>query len=107
LVTQLWLHIWSGGTPVLFLPLRDVILAQLACPLSDIMFCLQSGITNLSLYKHGLKEQRHNLIFKIDNCIGGRKANFLLICFSEIKKMVPLHCKLYFFIHSLTLKNNE
>jgi hypothetical protein len=33
-------------------PLSDVILAQLACPLSDIMFCLHSGITNLSLYKH-------------------------------------------------------
>ncbi len=31
-------------------PLSDVILAQLACPLSD-MFCLHSGITNLSLYK--------------------------------------------------------
>ncbi len=30
----------------------DVILAQLACPLSDIMFCLHSGKTNLSLYKH-------------------------------------------------------
>jgi hypothetical protein len=33
-------------------PLSDVILAQLACPLSDIMFCSHSGITNLSLYKH-------------------------------------------------------
>ncbi len=30
-------------------PLSDVILAQLACPLSDIMFYLYSGITNLSL----------------------------------------------------------
>ncbi len=34
------------------LPPSDVILAQLACLLSDVMFCLQSGITNLSLYKH-------------------------------------------------------
>jgi hypothetical protein len=33
-------------------PLSDVILAQLAYPLSDIMFCLHSGITNLSIYKH-------------------------------------------------------
>jgi hypothetical protein len=32
--------------------LSDVILAQLACPLSDVMFCLHSGITNISLYKH-------------------------------------------------------
>jgi len=30
----------------------DVILAQLACPLSDVMFYLQSGITNLYIYKH-------------------------------------------------------
>ena len=33
-------------------PLSDIILAQLACPLSDVMFCLHSRITNLSLYKH-------------------------------------------------------
>jgi len=25
-------------------PLSDVILAQLACPLSDVMFCLHSGM---------------------------------------------------------------
>ncbi len=41
---------WNGGA--VSFPLSDVILAQLACPLSDIMFCLHSGITNLSLYKH-------------------------------------------------------
>ncbi len=28
-------------------PPSDVILAQLACPLSDVMFCLHLGITNL------------------------------------------------------------
>jgi hypothetical protein len=33
-------------------PLSDIILAQLACLLNDVMFCLHSGITNLSLYKH-------------------------------------------------------
>ncbi len=33
-------------------PLSDVILAQLACPLSKIMLCLHSGISNPSLYKH-------------------------------------------------------
>ncbi len=33
-------------------PLSDVIFARLACPLTDIMFWLHSGITNLSLYKH-------------------------------------------------------
>jgi hypothetical protein len=36
-------------------PLSDIILAQLACPLSDITFCLHSGITNLTLYKHCYK----------------------------------------------------
>jgi hypothetical protein len=52
-VTQLCLQIWSGGMLVLLAsPLSDDILTQLACPLSDIMFCLHSGITNLSLYKH-------------------------------------------------------
>ncbi len=43
---------WHAST--VSFPLSDVILAQLACPLSDIMFCLHSGITNLSLYKHCL-----------------------------------------------------
>jgi len=37
---------------VVSFPLSDVILAQIACPLSDVMFYLHSGITNLSLYKH-------------------------------------------------------
>jgi hypothetical protein len=32
--------------------LVGVILAQLSCPLSDVMFCLHSRITNPSLYKH-------------------------------------------------------
>ncbi len=45
-VTWLCLHIWSDAV--------CIILAKLACPLSDIMFCLHSGITNLSLYKHCL-----------------------------------------------------
>jgi hypothetical protein len=33
-------------------PLSDIILALLACPLSDVTFYLHSGITNLSFYKH-------------------------------------------------------
>jgi hypothetical protein len=41
---------WHAGA--VSFPLSDVILAQLACPLSEIMLCLHSGITNLSLYKH-------------------------------------------------------
>jgi hypothetical protein len=41
---------WHAGA--VSFPLSDVILPQLDCPLSDIMFCLHSGITNLSLCKH-------------------------------------------------------
>ncbi len=33
---------WHAGA--VSFPLSDVILAQIACPLSDIMFCLHSGI---------------------------------------------------------------
>jgi hypothetical protein len=40
---------WHTGA--VSFPLSDVILAQLACPLSDVLLCLHSGITNLSLYK--------------------------------------------------------
>ncbi len=29
----------------------DVIFAQLACPLNDVIFLLRSGVANLSLYK--------------------------------------------------------
>jgi hypothetical protein len=30
----------------------DIIFAQLACPLNDVIFLFTSGLTNLSLYKH-------------------------------------------------------
>jgi hypothetical protein len=43
---------WHAGA--VSFPPSDVILAQLACPLSDVMFCIHSGSTNLSLYKHWL-----------------------------------------------------
>ncbi len=39
---------WHAG--VVSFPLSDVILAQIARPLSDVMICLHSGITNLSHY---------------------------------------------------------
>jgi hypothetical protein len=41
---------WHAGA--VSFPLSDIILAELACPLSDVMSWLHSGITNLSLYKH-------------------------------------------------------
>ncbi len=45
-------------------PLSDVTLAQPACPMSDTMFWLHSGITNQSLYIHWTYSQPlffHNL----------------------------------------------
>ncbi len=42
---------WHAGADSF--PLSDIILAQLACPLRGLMFWLHSGITSLSLYKHG------------------------------------------------------
>ena len=50
--SALFINLVGWHTGAVSFPLCDVILAQLACPLSDIMFCLHSGITNLSLYKH-------------------------------------------------------
>ena len=50
--SALFTNLVRGHDSALSFPLSDVILAQLACPLSDIMFCLHSGITNISLYKH-------------------------------------------------------
>jgi hypothetical protein len=44
------LVVWHAGA--VSFPPSGVILAQLACPLSDTMFYLHSVITNLSLYKH-------------------------------------------------------
>jgi hypothetical protein len=38
---------WHAGD--VSFPLSDIILAQLSRPMIDIMFCLHSGITNLSL----------------------------------------------------------
>ncbi len=58
LVTQVCLLFWSGGkASALSLPPGDIILAQLACPLNDVIF-VHSGITNKSLYKHWLIWQK-------------------------------------------------
>jgi hypothetical protein len=37
---------WHAGT--VSFPLSDVILAQVACPMSDVVICLHSGITSYS-----------------------------------------------------------
>jgi hypothetical protein len=47
----LFTNLVGWHTSIVSFPLSDVILAQLASPLSGIMFCLHSGTTNLSLYK--------------------------------------------------------
>ncbi len=53
--SALFTNLVGESTSVVSFPLSDVILAKLACPLSDVMFCLHSGITNLSLYKHWVR----------------------------------------------------
>ncbi len=40
-------------------PLSDIILALLPCPLSDVMFCFYSRITNLSLYKDWIAQGKY------------------------------------------------
>ncbi len=50
LFTNLDLIGWHAGA--VSLAPSVVIFAQLAFPLNDVMFCLHSVITNLSLYKH-------------------------------------------------------
>jgi hypothetical protein len=52
---------WHAGA-VRFPP-SDIILAQLTCPLSDIMFWLHTGITKLSFYKHWF-----SLVHKVSLC---------------------------------------
>ncbi len=47
---------WHAGT--VSFSLSDVILAQLACPLSDVVFYLHSGITYQSLYKHWYEDSK-------------------------------------------------
>jgi hypothetical protein len=49
--SALFTYLVGWHTSAVSLPPSDVTLAQLAYPLSDVMFCLQSGILNLSLYK--------------------------------------------------------
>ncbi len=55
--SALFINLVGRHASAVSFPLSDIILAQLACPLSDVMFCLHSGITNLSLYKHCLEVQ--------------------------------------------------
>jgi hypothetical protein len=46
----IFLFVWHASA--VSLPPSNVTLVPLVCPLSDVMFCLHSGILNLSLYKH-------------------------------------------------------
>jgi hypothetical protein len=62
-------------TSAVSFPLSDVILAQQACPLSDIIFCLHSGIINLSLYKNIAFITITNCYF---NCISLTNLKLLL-----------------------------
>jgi hypothetical protein len=51
---------WHAGA--VSIPPSVVILAQLACPLSDAMFYLHSGRTNLSIYKHWFNAEALGII---------------------------------------------
>jgi hypothetical protein len=50
--SALFTYLVGWHTSAVSFPPSDVIFAQLACSLSDIIFSLHSGITNLYLYKH-------------------------------------------------------
>jgi hypothetical protein len=58
--------LWHAGA--VSFPLIDIIWAELACTLSDVMFYLHSVITNLSLYKHydGVRWLPEYVIFEFD-----------------------------------------
>jgi hypothetical protein len=45
--SALFTNLVGWHTGAVSFPLSDDILVQLACPLSDIMFCFTTGITNL------------------------------------------------------------
>jgi hypothetical protein len=47
--TALFTNLVGWHTGAVSFPLSDVILTQISCLLSDIMICLHSGITNLSI----------------------------------------------------------
>jgi len=57
--------VWCHADAISFLP-NGIIMAQLACPLSDVMFCLHSGRTNLSLYKHWVWQQIWMIPFLVE-----------------------------------------
>ncbi len=70
--SALFTYLVGWHTGAVSFPPSDVILAQLAWPLSDIIFYLHSGITNLSLYKH---------------CMNLKQFNLTLGCYSSYKTL--------------------
>jgi hypothetical protein len=64
---------WHAGA--VSFPLSDIILAQLACPLSDIMFCLHSEyLTNLST-NIGVTDHGHNHVYSTSHYIYNLKSS--------------------------------
>ncbi len=63
---------WHAGAASF--PLSDIILAQLACPLSDVMFCLHSQqltylSTNIGVRVDGYDDDKHAGLFHVsDDC---------------------------------------
>jgi hypothetical protein len=58
--SALFTYLVRWHTHAVSLTLSDIILAQLACPLSDIMLCLHSGITNLQILTELLFAKSHH-----------------------------------------------
>ncbi len=78
-------------------PLSDVIFALLACPMSNVIFCLPSGITNLSVYKHCLDIHKHKnsrLIVRSSLPALLDKCNTVLI----LGKSCPILLETYFYL---------
>ncbi len=83
------------------LPPSDDILVQLAFPLSDIIFCLYSGLTDPSVYKHcqvqSLHKKMFNNVFFISTLgrtqcqLVSYNLNFKLDCFVTYKTKTKQH----------------
>ncbi len=91
---------WHAST--VSFPLSDIILASQPAPLSDVMFCLHSGITNLSLYKHwvlkvvGVKvyltqdqKLKTHAVNTCSDVTGGKKI--ILLILKSYKKLLHLN----------------
>jgi hypothetical protein len=80
--------------------LRNVILAQQACPLSDIMFWLHSRITYLYLYNHCLDPQQQKQNYNFWSRVHTHKTSqeLLFVTFFATELRILVLTKLFFWI---------